>query len=234
MKYCLLAIVLLFFYSCATNSKIGNSYSLGLSAIKFDTINKRFSILERGELSFHAYSEGSYIKAGQYIYLKSETKDSCIKYETIPGNVKGQLQLNCINFDERVPVIYNLNGQTIYSSQSGLSKFEYIQENEANVSIKVPFPKMYAGSCYNKFDTLYSNIVLDSKLVKEKGVQIKFSINYNYFNWISLTDTLELIDKHTLKSHKSGYSYVKDKVLENETGVNYLSRCMLPLSSNFK
>src|SRR4051812_17062485 len=106
MRNCLLAILFFLFFSCATNSKIGNSYSLGLTAITFDTINKKFSIVERGELSFYSYSEGNYIKAGQYIYLKSETKDSCIKYEIIPGNVKGQLQLNCTNFDERVPVIY--------------------------------------------------------------------------------------------------------------------------------
>ena len=108
MKYCLLAITFLVFHSCATNFKIGNSYSLGLSAIKFDTIHKKFSILERGELSFYAYSEGDYVRAGQYIYLKSQQKDSCIKYEAIPGNVKRQLQLNCTNFDERVPVIYSV------------------------------------------------------------------------------------------------------------------------------
>jgi len=215
-------------FGCSPQSKIGNSYRAGSDILNFDKANKRFVLVERGELGFYNYSEGSYSQNKKTIFLTGNSFDSCIKYRIVTNDHPGSLKIQCMNYDPRVNIIYTVNKKKYNSSGQGELSLDYDESVSPEIEIDLPFPDKYNVMCNKKLEVLHTTIKLAGSNFNKRGISVIFTVNYNYFNWGARMDTVMILNSKSIRLNNAEYLYKKVRKTEDDINVNYLSRCLAP------
>jgi hypothetical protein len=225
-----LLIILVLCYGCSPSYKIGGSYALGKDVLIISTAERKFSLVETGELGFYKYAEGGYIIDKNKLYLNANGFDSCIKYSVASGNHHGKLTIKCNNYDPRINILYTINKKKYNSSKDGSLILDYPNDSLSYVEIDLPFPDRYNFSCYKKRNVLHTAVNLSALKSGVDGVVITFTVNYNYFSYTPLTDTLTILSSKRIRSNGTEYLYKKTNKSQDDLSTNYLNRCMVPYS----
>jgi hypothetical protein len=200
------AALVLSLLSCTTYKPLNGSYTYGNSIeFKFTESPNRFEYFSTSEMGLLEYSTGEWKLEKSKVYLLGFTNNNLkiLKVEsTIGKNNDDDRTKISINYTNDEPANHFIRTDIMINDSVAypISKDTLLQPNFRSRTLQVKSYLSYKGllSSNPKIDTLFSpKMKVDFNNV-DKTVILKIKVNLKDFARTKLTDTLKIVNNHTL------------------------------------